>query len=531
MKHPVELSFEQEAQNKLISGIKQISKAVKSTLGPGGNTVLIESENHLRGMTITKDGATVAKSIELIDPIENLACRMVKDASSNTADLASDGTTTSVVLTEAIVLNGIDVINKNNNINRTELLRSIVDVSKEYIEGLKQYSIPISDKLIKSVATVSSNNDTYIGELISDAYERVGKDGVVHFEKSKNFETYVEVINGAKIERGYYHPLFANEQETDTFTASDCLVLVSSQTIHNFTHQLRPDLLAQLTNKRVLFIAPFSDSALKVLAKNVLEQKFNWCAIQPPAMGFRQEEFMADIAVKLGAKYFSDNSGDDLSMIKVEDFGSAKNVTVSSDRTIVIPQDNINQEEIAERLEQLQRSLKKANKNADKKHIKERIGLLGSGVAVIYVGGTDMEQKELYDRVEDAVGAVRSAIEEGVLPGGGKALMYLSEVYKVDSEYDTAEKQLAYAIMNEVAKVPCTQILLNVGLDVNEIYPALEAVPFNYGYNVKTKEYGDLIEMGVVDPLKVTRTALENAVSVATTILSTNAVVTIAREK
>jgi chaperonin GroEL len=536
MTHPIDLFFEKEAQDKLISGIKKLSKAVKSTLGPRGNTVLIESISHPRGMTVTKDGATVAKAVELLDPVENLACRMMKDASKNTADIAKDGSSTAIILAEALVIHGIEEINRNPDVNRAEMLRKLNEVCEEYVEELKKMAIPLDDNLLKSVAIVSSNNDEEVGNLISDVYAKVGRGGIVHFENSPNFNTYTEVYDGMKIDRGYYEKEFSTDKENETFVAENCLVLVCNQDISNFVNQLNIELIAELSKHNVLFIAPFSKHAVQTLVANVNKMGWKWCAVQPPSIHWRQEEFMQDIALKTGATFFSEKAGDDLGLIAFKDFGKAKKVVVSRDKTIIIPNDDQEiKDKAAERIKQLEKLLSSSSKTAEMKHITERIGLLGSGVGIIYVGGNDMEQKEMYYRVEDAVGAVKSAIEEGILPGAGKALAYIAMIF--GSRYiecldnEDKEKALAYIIMRNAANVPIRQILANAGLDYDDIYEKSSKInTANDGYNVKTGEYGDLIQMGVVDPLKVTRVALQNAVSVAITILSTNAVLTIARE-
>jgi chaperonin GroEL len=531
--NPKQLHFGSDARAKLISGVTKLSKAVKSTMGPRGNTVLIESPTHTRGMTITKDGATVARSIELIDPVENLACRMMKDASENTANSAGDGTSSSIVLTEALIVEGMNMLKEAKtegmNINKTEVLRHIQTVGNEVLERIKANVIETTDELIRSVATISANNDDSIGGLIAEVYKGVGKGGVVHYEKSKTFETYHEIIKGLKVERGFRSQGFINDQETDTFTVEDCYVLVCDHTIGDFTRQLHTDFIQTIIHKKVLFITPMTNHALNTLVLNVNKNGFKWCVIEPPAMGYRQKELMSDIATSVGAKYFSEESGDNLELISFSDLGRAEKVTVSRDRTIIIPPANEYEKEVAERCEQITRAYEKSTKPKEKEFLKERIAMLMGGVGIIYAGGQDMEQKELYDRIEDAVSAVQSAIEEGVIAGAGRTLYVVSNEIK-EGISQTDEEAIARLILSAALKAPAKQIVLNAGLKYEELYNNVPVDMVNYGVNIKNMQAGNLIEMGIVDPYKVARISLQNAISVATTILSTNAVVIMARE-
>jgi chaperonin GroEL len=531
--NPKKLVFDLEAQSKLISGIEKLSRAVKSTLGPRGNTVLIESPNHTKGMTITKDGATVAKSVELLDPIENLACRMMREASEMTAMTAGDGTTTSVILAEQIVTKGFEVITKNPELNKTEILRAIIRQSDNIIEKLKAKAIPITPALLRSIATISANNDEFVGDLISRAYEQVGNDGVVHFEKSKTDETYIDLIDGIKIDTGYANPAFITDHSNDTTVFEQvkeepCYVVVCGQDITNYVNQLNMEFLAELTKKQVLFIAPFSNNSLQSLALNVQKQGFKWAVVPPPSTGYRQKELLADIALSVGATYFSEETGNDISLMSHKDLGRVSKITISKDRTVIIPnKEYLNNEAIEERKSQIKAALSNTPKEFNKKLLSERLSILSGKLSIVYAGGFDMEQKELYDRIEDSVLAVRSAIEEGVLAGAGRSIYNaVHEVY-VDIKANP-EEQEAHFILRQACETPLRQILINSGLEKNE--NLVFSTDENYWINSKTGEYGDLIEMGIIDPLKVTRVALSNAVKVATTILSTNAVITMARE-
>jgi chaperonin GroEL len=371
---PKDLAFDEEAQGKLVSGIKKLSKAVKSTLGPSGNTVLIESPNHTHGLTVTKDGVTVAKSIDLIDPIENLAVKIVKQAADRTATEAGDGTTTSIVLTESLILNGLDHLNANPSLNRTELLRSLVEVSDLVVEKLKQNGKKLTNAMLTDVATISANNDKNIGGIIAGVYKEVGKTGIVTVERSQSTETYAETTLGLKIDRGYLSPLFINDQKKDECVYEDVMVLVADMEISNILQLelvLKPIIQE---NKKILLIAPCNVNVVNTLAANVMKNNLKIVAIQPPSFGYKQHELMQDIAVSVGATYYSEKTGDDLSLINYSDLGHAAKVIVSSDKTILIKSTaRSNQQTIDERVAQLWQSHAQAAKKADKDFLLERI--------------------------------------------------------------------------------------------------------------------------------------------------------------
>ena len=520
---PKELAFDYEGRAKLVSGIKKLSRAVKSTLGPSGNTVLIESPNHTHGLTVTKDGVTVAKSVDLIDPIENLAVKIVKQAADRTATEAGDGTTTSIVLTEAIIMGGLQELTNNPSLNRTELLRALVEVSDYVVDKLKKSGKKLTNSMLLDVATISANNDKSIGQIIAEVYKDVGKSGIVTVERSQTTETYAETTLGLKIDRGYLSPLFINDQKKDECVYEDVMVLVADMEISNILQLelvLKPIIQE---NKKILLIAPCNTNVVNTLAANVMKNNLKIVAIQPPSFGYKQHELMQDIAVSVGATYYSEKTGDDLSLINYSDLGHAAKVIVSSDKTILIKSSSRSkQSEIDQRVEQLWQAHAQATKKADKDFLLERIASLTGGIGVIYVGGnTDLEQKELYDRVDDAVCAVRSALEEGILPGAGRALHHIAtqDPMFVEIMPYKAEKQAAINILAEALQAPLSQILDNAGVSACDVYA--NHIDFNLGYNLKTGEHGDLIKMGVIDPLKVTRCALQNAISVAVTILST----------
>jgi len=511
------LHFGKDGQSKLISGITKLSNAVKSTLGPMGNTVLIESPNHTHGITVTKDGVTVAKSIQLLDPVENLAVQIMKEAADRTASEAGDGTTTAIVLTEALVKKGVELIGPKDN--KTDILRELVSLSEGVIKKLSSQARPVTDKKLLDVATISSNNDPEIGKIIADTYKAVGKNGIVTVEKSQTSDTTFETTQGIKIDRGYSSHLFINNHKKDECILEDVHVLVSDSDINNILsieNVLKP-IIAE--NKKLLIVAPCSQNVINTLAANVVKNNLKLCTIIPPNFGYKRHELMNDIALSVGATYFSESTGDDLSLMSFKDLGRASKVIVDKDNTIILKDDSkVDQEDINERVTELKDAHKLATKKIDKEFIMSRIASLTGGVGVINVGGnTDLEQKELYDRVDDAVCAVRSALVEGILPGGGLALWESGEDI-------TNSKSIAHAILGDALLAPLIQIIENAGVDW-----APYGADVGHGLDVKTGEIGDMIKMGIIDPMKVTKTALQNAVSVAVTILSTNAIVTMAR--
>ena len=522
---PKDLQFGSEGRKKLISGVIKMSKAVKSTLGPSGNTVLIESPHHTHGITVTKDGVTVAKSIDLIDPSENLAVKMMKEAADKTATAAGDGTTTAILLTEGLVLGGLEHI--KDEMNRTEVLRHMVDITNKVVEKLRRKAKKVSSAMLLDVAALSANNDREIGRIIAEVYKEVGKTGIVTVERSQTSETYAETTKGLKFDRGYFSSMFINDQKKDECVFEDTMVLVCDIEIANILqieNVLKP-IISE--GKKLLIISPCNVNVVNTLAANSVKGNLKVVAVPPPNFGYKQHELMQDIAISVGATYYSEKTGDDLSHINYGDLGHASKVIVGKDKTVIIRSTaKADEKLVEERVKQLWDAHKEATKKGDKDFLLERIASLTGGIGVIFVGGqTDLEQKELYDRVDDAVCAVRSALEEGILPGAGKAL--LDESAEIEMLGTSREYEAAAAIVRNALMSPFQQILANAGLKPSDVYK--DSTPIGHGYNLKTGQMGDLIEMGVIDPLKVTRSALQNAVSVAVTILSTNAIITMAR--
>jgi len=528
---PKDLAFNEDARTKLTSGISKISNAVKSTLGPQGQTVLIESTEHTQGLTVTKDGVTVAKSISLIDPIENLAVRMMKQASEKTANTAGDGTTTAIVLTEALVKAGQKHIKEGDN--KIKIIREL-RVQGEIIDNkIKTEAVEVTENMLEDIATISANNDKEIGEIIAKAYKEVGKDGIVTVERSQTDKTFAEVTNGIKVDRGWTSPMFINDQRKDECVYEGVKILICDSEISNILqieNILKPIINA---GDKLLIIGDCGQNVINTMAANVQRNGLKFCNIQPPSFGYKTHELMQDIAFSVGAKYFSEKTGDDLSLIRMEDLGHADKIIVGKDSTIIIKDGEITNETI-DRVEELRDQQERLTAKHEKDFINERIASLVGGIGCIHVGATsDIEQKEKFDRVDDSVCAVRSALQEGIVPGGGLLLYNIAQTYN--------GKKTSHKILKDALEAPLRQILKNAGLDKKDIYDKPGFIPNlpegglttkqkkNIGYNVVTGEYGNMFDMGVIDPARVTTQALSNAISVATTILTTNAIITHAR--
>lgn len=504
-------------QDKLMSGIKKISDAVSSTLGPMGQTVLIESENHTRGITVTKDGVTVAKSIVLEDPIENLAVTMIKEASEKTATVAGDGTTTSIVLASALIETFVSLEVPKD----PKILRAITEESKKVIKDLEEMAIPVTDDMLLDVATISANNDQEIGQIVSDAYNRVGRDGVVTVENSATSMTYCEVVNGMRISRGYSSKYMINDHKKQEVILNNPYILICDQEIASLSsiEHILSEVIRQ--NRSILIIAEIGENAMYSLNMNSAKKILKVGTIIPPQFGYKKDEIMGDIAHATGGVFISDNIGDNLQLMDIGSLGQAEKVIISKDSTVIMLKSD---EHARERIEEIKGIVTNTKEENDFKQ--ERIANLSGGVAVVYVGASsDIEQKEKRDRVDDAVCATRAALEEGILPGGGYALL------RISSDYEEMDSMVG-RIMEYTLAAPFYQILHNTGMEFDQIDEIKETyLRDGDSYNAKTGEYGNMIKMGVVDPLKVTKSALENAVSVSTTLLGTQCIIYNARIK
>ena len=493
-------------RDRLFMGVAKIAAAVGSTMGPAGRTVLMESENHIGGVTVTKDGVSVARNLVLEDPVENLAVTLIKQAADKTANVAGDGTTTSVVLTAAIIDNFIALGYEPNARN----LRVVKEQAAEIIERLKQMATPVTDETLLHVATISANGDSEIGQMVADVFARVGGEGVVTVERSNTSKTYYDVSNGLRISRGWTSSYQVNDKKKQEAVLDNPYVLVTDREIMSL--QSIEHILAPIVrdNKSILIIGEVNANALNALNMNVLKGTIKAANIIPPQFGYKRKELLADIAGAVGAKYISDDVGDDFGLVSIDDLGRVDKAIVGKDSTVLVREDS---EAAKTRVAELKGIETESEEEA--KFLQERIATLNGSVGVIYVGAqTDIEQKEKYDRMDDAVCATRAAIEEGILPGGGYALMSVTTDYEDDH------------VMGGAAQAPFYQILENSGHDQDMIQRVCEEFDENgLCFNVATEEFGDMMAMGVVDPLKVTRSAIENAVSVATTILSTDIII------
>lgn len=494
-------------RSRLYNGIDIIANAVKSTLGARGRTVLIESENHVGGITVTKDGVTVARSINLLDPAENLAVMMMRQAADTTAVSAGDGTTTAIVLAQAI----INYFREADIDNVTTVLRDIQSGCSDVVSHLRKVSRPVTDDFLDNVATISANNDIDLGNIISEAYKLVGDGGVVTVENSSGSQTYCDIVGGMRVMRGYMSKHFVTDLKKDECVLDNPYVLLTDQEIPSITsieHILGP--IAQ-GNKSLLIVGNVSPKVLTTLNVNKVKGNIKVCVIQPPQFGWKSHELMKDLAVATGGRYMSEDTGDDAQLIQMADLGRVDRAIVGSKETVLM-RDHTN--DIDGYVKELWSQ--HDSKDGDKDFLKERIAVLSGGVGVIHVGAnSDIEQKEKRDRVDDAVCATRAALEEGILPGGGVALRDARVCLGSD---------VGSAILSRAMCSPFGQIIDNGGM----VYRGKGRK--GHGLDVKTGKEGDMVKMGIIDPTKVTVSALENAVSVATTILSTNAIITNVRD-
>jgi chaperonin GroEL len=510
-----QVHFGDEGQKKLKKGIKTIAGAVKSTLGARGRTVLIESENHVGGMTVTKDGVTVAKSINLYDPTENLAVMMMRQAAERTATVAGDGTTTSIVLAEAIIDAADKYLSETDNV--TEVIREINLIANQVVHKLDKRSKKLSGKKLVDVATISANNDREVGKMIADAF---GEVDMVTVENSQTTSTYVEIIKGMKIDRGYSSRVFVNDFKKQECVLDNPYILISDHEINNIMNLERILVPIVSQGRSLLIIGELGQNALNTLNANVAGGKIKACSILPPSFGYRKKDLLEDLAVALGGVYYSEDTGDDLSLIDLDSLGRATKVIVSNNMTVFMHSES-REEAIINRVDELKEMRSECTNDDEKNFINERIANLSGGVGVIYVGAlSDIEQKEKKDRIDDAVCAVQAALEDGILPGGGVALLDIGLTV-------CAHNTVADNIMREALQAPFKQIVTNSGKNCDEI---LMNRPMGDGYDVKGEQYGDMVKLGIIDPTKVTKNALLNAVSVATTIMSTNAIITNVRD-
>ena len=518
-----ELSFSDDARKAMAEGVYKLTKAVAATLGPRGRNVVIEKK--FGSPVITKDGVSVAKEIELEDPIENLGAQMVREVASKTNDVAGDGTTTATVLAQAIVREGLK--NVTAGANPMDLKRGI-DLGVQAIqEGLRQLKRPISgNREIAQVATISANNDSTIGNLIADAVAKVGKDGVVTVEEAKGTETSVDVVEGMQFDRGYLSPYFITDQDSLEGVLENAMVVLIEKKV-SAVKELVPVLeKAAQQGRSILIVAEdIEGEALATLVVNKLRGTIKVAAVKAPGFGDRRKDILEDIAILTGATVISEERGHKLETTTVDQLGQAKKVVVTKDATTII-EGSGESDSIKARIEQIKGQIKNTASDYDKEKLQERLAKLSGGVAVVKIGAaTELEMKEKKDRVEDALHATRAALEEGIVPGGGVA--YIRSQHMLDElEVANADQRTGINIIRKAVEEPIRWILANAGLEPSVIIKKIkEDNEGSWGFNAYTEKFEDLIESGVIDPTKVSRVALENAASIASLLITTEATI------
>ncbi|MGH7650560.1 MAG: chaperonin GroEL [Gemmatimonadaceae bacterium] len=518
-----ELHFNTDARAALKRGVDQLAEAVKVTLGPKGRNVVIDKK--FGAPTVTKDGVTVAKEIELSYPLENMGAQMVNEVATKTSDLAGDGTTTATVLAQAIFREGLK--NVTAGVNPMALKRGIDSAVNSVVEELKKMSVPTKGKKeIAQVGSISANNDKEIGDLIAEAMEKVGKDGVITVEEAKGLETTLETVEGMQFDRGYLSPYFVTDPEKMEAALEDALILIHDKKISSMK-DLLPILekVAQLGKPLLIIAEDIEGEALATLVVNKLRGTLRVAAVKAPGFGDRRKAMLEDIAVLSGGQVISEEVGFKLENAVVTDLGRAKRIVVDKETTTLIDGAG-DDDKIQGRIKEIKAAIDKTTSDYDKEKLQERLAKLAGGVAVINVGAaTESEMKEKKARVEDALHATRAAVEEGIVPGGGVALVRAQKALKT-LKLSEADEQIGVDIIRRAVEEPMRMIVQNAGgegsIVVEKIRTSKEN---NYGYNALTDEYEDLVAAGVIDPTKVTRTALQNAASIAGLLLTTEALI------
>ncbi|MFN3409746.1 MAG: chaperonin GroEL [Limisphaerales bacterium] len=523
-----QLLFDEAARQAILRGVSKLSKAVVATLGPKGRNVVLDKK--FGSPTVTKDGVTVAKEIELEDPFENMGAQMVREVASKTSDNAGDGTTTATVLAEAIYREGLKYV--TSGANPISIQRGIQKAVESAVGQLDKIAKKVKDKEeIKQVATVSANWDTTIGEIIADAMDKVGKDGTITVEEAKSIETTLEVVEGMQFDKGYLSPYFVTNAETMEAKLEDCYILIYEKKISSLKDLLPLLEKAARTGKPLLIIAEeVEGEALATLVVNKLRGTLNVCAVKAPGFGDRRKAMLEDIAILTGGKFISEDLGIKLENLELSDLGRAKSVVVEKENTTIVEGAGKNSD-IQGRVNQIRRQIEETTSDYDREKLQERLAKLAGGVAVINVGAaTESEMKEKKARVEDALHATRAAVEEGIVPGGGVALIRcIAAVEATKGAND--DENIGVAIVKRAIEAPLRSLADNAGVEGSVVVEEVKKRKGNEGYNVATGVYEDLVKAGVVDPKKVTRTALQNAASIAGLLLTTECLITEIPEK
>jgi len=516
-----QLNFDENARHALLRGVTKLARAVKATLGPSGRNVILEKK--FGSPTITKDGVTVAKEIELPDAYENMGAQLIKEVSSKTSDVAGDGTTTATVLAEAIYSEGLR--NVTAGANPTSLQRGILKATEAIVAKLREISTPVTVATeIAQVATVSANWDTEIGNIIADAMDKVGKEGTITVEEAKSIETTLEVVEGMQFDKGYISPYFVTNAETMEVNLENAYILIHEKKVSSMKDMLPLLEKVARSSKPLLIIAEDVDGeALQALVINKLRGTLNVCAVKAPGFGDRRKAMLEDIAILTGGRCITEDLGVKLESLELDDLGQAKRITVGKEDTVIV-EGNGTSDAIAGRVGQIKRQIEETTSDYDREKLQERLAKLAGGVAVINVGAaTETEMKEKKARVEDALHATRAAVEEGIVPGGGVALIraqsLIGDLGLVGDEKTGAE------IVARAIEAPLRQLAINAGLEGALIVAEVKKGSGNHGYNVATATYEDLVKSGVVDPTKVTRSALQNAASISGLLLTTECLI------
>ena len=522
-----QIVYAENSRQAILRGVNQLADAVKVTLGPKGRNVVLEKK--FGGPNITKDGVTVAKEIELKDPLENMGAQLVREVTSKTSDVAGDGTTTATILAQAIFRDGVKAVAAGAN--PMAIKRGIEKAVAAATEEVKKLSKPVTGDMIAQVGTISANSDATIGNIIADAMKKVGKDGVITVEESKTMNTELETVEGMQFDRGYLSPYFVTDAERMETVLEDPYILIHEKKISNMKDLL--PLLEQIarSGKPLLIIAEeVEGEALATLVVNKLRGTLNACAVKAPGFGDRRKAMLEDIATLTGGKSIMEETGIKLEGVQLKDLGRAKRVTVDKDNTTIVDGAG-DDKDIKGRIKQLKAQIDETTSDYDREKLQERLAKLAGGVAVIKVGAaTETEMKEKKARVEDALHATRAAVEEGIVPGGGVALL---RAYKVLAALKgDGDEQIGIDIIKRACEEPLRQIVINSGTEGAIVVERVrENANPNFGFNAATDTYEDLVLAGVIDPTKVTRTALQNAASIASLMLTTEAMVAEIPEK
>src|SRR3954463_5099131 len=523
-----QLIFDEAARQSLLKGIEKLSRAVSATLGPKGRNVVLDKK--FGSPTVTKDGVTVAKEVELDDPYENMGAQMVREVASKTSDNAGDGTTTATVLAEAIFREGLKYV--TSGANPIGIQRGIGKAVEAAVGQLDKIAKKVKDKEeIKQVATVSANWDTTIGEIIADAMDKVGKDGTITVEEAKSIETTLDVVEGMQFDKGYLSPYFVTNAESMEAKVEDAYLLIYEKKISSLK-DLLPLLekVAKIGKPLLIIAEDVEGEALATLVVNKLRGTINVCAVKAPGFGDRRKAMCEDIAVLTGGKFISEDLGVKLESIELNDLGRAKSIVVDKENTTIV-EGNGKSSDIQGRVNQIRRQIEETTSDYDREKLQERLAKLAGGVAVINVGAaTETEMKEKKARVEDALHATRAAVEEGIVPGGGVALLRCLPAIEALKLQDEDEK-IGVDIVRRAIESPLRSLASNAGVEGSIIVQEVKRRKGNDGYNVATGEYEDLVKAGVVDPKKVTRAALQNAASIAGLLLTTECLITEVPEK